>query len=382
MHPPRSALYVMTGAFHTDGGIATLNRLTLYTLARAGYSITILSLSESDPGVDDRYFGADRHPQVRVFDGNKYRFSAAVWHEILFRRYDFIMVDHVNLASILAPLSWLKLCRYHVWLCGVEVFAPRPDREGTLGLKHAYRRLAISSHTLRDVKSRFPELQTTVCDLGLDPVHWVASDHAPAQQSLELEAVNGTKVVIGERAILHVGRMALLERYKGQETLLQAWPLIKQRFPEAQLILVGQGDDHPRLLDVARSLPDSMQASLFMPGYVASALLNRIYESCFVFAMPSAGEGFGLVYLEAMARSKPCLGGNVDATPCVVRDGVTGVLVNDPRSSQQVADRLMELLADPQKAEKMGRAGYDLVQTYYLPGHFAARFWNALEMVA
>jgi glycosyltransferase involved in cell wall biosynthesis len=297
-------------------------------------------------------------------------------------RYQLVIVDHVNIAAILAPLSWLGLCSYVVWLCGIEVFAPRPDFEGKLGLKNASKRIAISEYTLKNVKKRFPQLAIEVCDLGLDPAHWQKAGQPFAKEMLEFESVNGKRFKISHKLILHVGRMASGERYKGQESLLRAFQLVKAQFSEAQLMLVGQGDDREHLLSIACTFPEEVQDSIFMPGFLASERLNQAYQSCFVFAMPSVGEGFGLVYLEAMARAKPCLGGNVDASPYVIRDSITGFLVDDPKDHVQVATSLLRFFSDTQRAEAMGQAGYNLVKSYYLPEHFAKRLWLALGIDA
>lgn len=116
-----------------------------------------------------------------------------------------------------------------------------------------------------------------------------------------------------------------------------------------------------------------------MPGYVADDMLRQLYQACALFAMPSTGEGFGLAYLEAMGYARACLGGKVDATPCVVRDGLTGVLVDDPTSPRQVAGALCRMLAHPGQTAEMGRAGYDLVRSHYLYPHFRERFCAAIS---
>jgi glycosyltransferase involved in cell wall biosynthesis len=191
---------------------------------------------------------------------------------------------------------------------------------------------------------------------------------------VELTALDGSRFRLTRRAILHVGRMSTFERFKGQEVLIDAFPLIHQKYPDAQLVLAGKGDDLERLRTRALSLPAEVHASIFMPGYVADDLLERLYRLCYLFAMPSIGEGFGLVYLEAMSRGKPCIGARADATPYVIREGETGLLVDDARSPAQVAEAVLRLFEHPAEAERMGRAGYDLVQSYYLFPHFKERF--------
>jgi phosphatidyl-myo-inositol dimannoside synthase len=383
MGKSNKALLVCTGAYHTDGGIAAVNRLTAQAFMEKGFSLDLFSLTEGNSSTEVHPESPGCQKYYRPFAGNKFTFTLAVWLSILRNSYDFIIVDHVNLASILAPLVWTKLCTYTVWLCGIEVFPPRPDIQGKLGLISASNRLAISEFTRQSVINRFPDLCIEVCDLSLDPVR-----HASISPQVHtvfssiptvMEAIDGSRSELGDRVILHVGRMTSGDRYKGQESLIRAFPMVHQKNPGVQLVLAGQGEDMPRLKNVALTLAPPLQARVFFPGYVSDEALDLLYHKCYVFAMPSIGEGFGLVYLEAMMRAKACLGGRVDATPCVVRDGVTGLLVDDPKSPEQVAGALNWLLSHPDETHHMGMAGYELVRSYYLFPHFKERFWKSIS---
>jgi glycosyltransferase involved in cell wall biosynthesis len=229
---------------------------------------------------------------------------------------------------------------------------------------------------------RLPRLQVVICEPALDPVLY-SDDAGSAQegtaQGLVLASVDGSSHRLGRQVILHVGQMTSANRDKGQRCLLQALPPIHAQCPEAQLVLAGRGDDYSRLLLEAQSLPQQIRGRVFMPGYVDEALLERLYQACALFAMPSLGEGFGIVYLEAMARAKPCLGANHAATPSVIRDGETGLLVDDARSPTEVAERIIWLLAHPHEARSMGWKGRELVDERYRFAHFSERFWRALS---
>jgi phosphatidylinositol alpha-1,6-mannosyltransferase len=373
-------LIVITGAFHTDGGIAAVNRLMIKAIADKGYSIDIISLFEKNSALGSDYIPAEAVTHFQGFEGNKYLFTLAVWRAVLQYSYAYIFVDHINIASILFPFTWLRSTSYIVWLCGIEVFPPRPDLQGKLGLHGARKCLAISEFTYQSVTSRFPKLSVEVCDLSLDPVrHNVdESQEQKFDRSISLRAMDGSQSYLGSRVILHVGRMVSGDRYKGQDSLIRAIPLIYDQFPDVQLVLAGQGDDMLRLKSMVKDLPTTLQARIFFPGYVPDDLLRRIYQGCYVFAMPSIGEGFGLVYLEAMVHAKACLGGNVDATPYMVRDGVTGLLVDDPRSHEQVASGLTWFLSHPNETQEMGQKAAELVRSYYLYPHFQQRFWKAV----
>ncbi len=375
----KKCLQAVTGIFHTVGGIAALNRLAFRALVEEDCDIDVFSLNEPHLAPDSRYIDLAQRVNIRGFAGDKIRFTAALWQALLTHSYDLVLFDHVNLASAVAPLAWIGQTRYVVWLCGIEVFPPRPDWQGYLGLRYAGKRLAISEFTKECILQRFPKLRIEVCDLALDPIRHSEIKMLPESQPLLiLNAVDGSQSALNDQVILSVGRMVIKERYKGHSSLMQAFPAIAQQNPRAQLVLAGDGNGKVELHQQACSLPSALQSKIFFPGYVSDELLDQLYRACSVFAMPSIGEGFGLVYLEAMSRGRPCLGGRVDATPYVVRDGLTGLLVDDPRSPEQVAAALNWFLAHPEESRVMGRKGLDLVNSYYLFPHFKQRFWRLL----
>jgi phosphatidyl-myo-inositol dimannoside synthase len=375
----KKVLLICTGAFHTDGGIAAVNRISVQAIIEKGYFLDVFSLMERDDCIDTHCMSTEGKIRCRAFSGNKYMFTLAVWHALLQKTYDYVFADHVNLAFILAPFAWLRLCNYVVWLYGIDVFPPRPDLQGKIGLLGARKCLAISEFTKQSVIQRFPRLLIEVCDLSLDPVRHVSNMTIRDSSPIILQTAHHGYSELQDSVILHVGRMVSGERYKGQESLIRAFSIISNENPGAQLVLVGQGDDMQRLKGIVASYPSAVQARIFFPGYVSDDMLDAIYRKCYIFAMPSIGEGFGLVYLEAMMRAKACLGGRVDATPYVIRDGVTGLLVNDPKSPEEVAKTLKWFLSHPEETHQMGLAGSELVRSYYLFSHFQERFWKAVS---
>jgi glycosyltransferase involved in cell wall biosynthesis len=180
------------------------------------------------------------------------------------------------------------------------------------------------------------------------------------------------------RVILTVGRWDPAERYKGADTLISALPRVLRTAPDAVLVLVGDGEDRPRLEQLAhehgvtdrtRFLSSPTQEELF-----------ACYAHCDVFALPSRGEGFGLVFLEAMAHGKPVIGGAHGGTPDVVEDGVTGLLV--PHGDVALLSGALEsLLTDPARASAMGERGRESVQTAYTFEQFQLGLTRTMEDV-
>jgi glycosyltransferase involved in cell wall biosynthesis len=134
------------------------------------------------------------------------------------------------------------------------------------------------------------------------------------------------------------------EAYKGYNKVLEALPYIRQVIPNIHYILVGQGDDRPRLEQwIARH---QLQDCVTLTGFIPDDELGDYYNLCDVFAMPSHGEGFGIVYLEAMACGKPTLAGNQDGAQDALGHGELGALVN-PDDSGAIAHTLIQILQKP-----------------------------------
>jgi len=376
----KRCLLAITGAFHSGGGIAAVNRLVIQALQEDGYQVSVYSLNEP-LDIDMPSFPDQFNISYRTFSGIKSKYVLSIWKDLFRSEFSFVFSDHVNVAMALAPWAFLRHQRYLVWLHGVEVFPPRPDLEGRIGLHWAWKRLSSSDYTKRMVTERYPEYSIITCEPALDPARFeVDLPEKPIgrKKDLFLESIDGSLQLLGERVILHVSRMEVIERYKGHQELLMAFPQIQNSFPESQLVLVGDGNDYSYILSIAKSLPERFHSRVFMPGYVKSSLLNELYDQFYLFVMPSGGEGFGIVYIEAMSHAKPCLGGRVDATPCAIQEGVTGLLVDNPRSSTEISEKTCWILGRPEIARKMGMAGYERVRSNYLYPHFKARFLREL----
>jgi phosphatidyl-myo-inositol dimannoside synthase len=108
------------------------------------------------------------------------------------------------------------------------------------------------------------------------------------------------------------------------EHMIAAMPEIRRAMPDARLRIVGRGDDAARL----RALTDKlgMNEAIQFLGYVPDAELEEEFRTCRLFALPSKKEGFGLVFLEAMAQGRPCLGVRAGGVPEVITPE-TGVMV-------------------------------------------------------
>lgn len=178
------------------------------------------------------------------------------------------------------------------------------------------------------------------------------------------------------RIILTVGRWAAAERYKGADDLIRAVAQLKPEFPDLHLVAVGDGDDVPRLVELASSLGVADQVHFL--SSLTRAQLAACYSRADIFALPSSGEGFGLVFLEAMAFANPVLGAAIGGTLDLIQDGVNGILV-PAQDTPKLASALATLLRDESLRARMGQAGVALVRDRFCFGAFQKQLQKILE---
>ena len=176
---------------------------------------------------------------------------------------------------------------------------------------------------------------------------------------------------IQSNSVLIVGRMISSERYKGHDQLIEAWPLVKAQVPDAQLVIVGHGDDVNRIK--TKALSTGFQDSVLFTGHVNDATLQAIYDRVAIFVMTSRSEGFGVVYLEAMQHGLPCIGSIHDAAKEIIEHEVTGLLV-DQDDVSGLANAIAGLLLNPSRRTEMGKAGFQRLQTAFSFEQFQQTF--------
>jgi phosphatidylinositol alpha-1,6-mannosyltransferase len=168
--------------------------------------------------------------------------------------------------------------------------------------------------------------------------------------------------VAGRPLVVCVSRLVAR---KGQDVLIRAMPEIRRRAPDAALLIVGDGPDRERLERLASGAP---YGSVAFAGQVSESDLPRYYSAGDVFAMPCRNrfgglevEGWGNVFIEAAACGRPVVVGDSGGARESLVPGETGLLV-DGSDGAQVSEAVGSLLADPARAQSMGRAGRERVE--------------------
>jgi phosphatidylinositol alpha-1,6-mannosyltransferase len=330
------------------GGIARVTRLIASVLAEEaladGRQARALTLADTalPPGVD---------LPVTLSHNSRLRFVANVlmsWRWC--RHYIF---DAAHLAQVGAlPLLWHKPLMTFIY--GIEVWE-NAKAAYVRSARRATMNIAISEFTRRKAEELYGGFsRARLCWLATE------SDEAPPPRA------PGN----GPPEVLIVGRM-LPDRPKGHRHLIDSWARVSEAVPGAVLRIVGHGPDLDALRQLAARSPAAEQ--IVMEGFVPDAEVEKRYAQATVFAMPSRGEGFGLVYIEAMRHGLPVVASCHDAAPEVVLDGQTGYTVDLDRPGE-LAERLIHLLRDPDGARRMGEAGRQRWAEHFRFSSFRQRF--------
>lgn len=175
---------------------------------------------------------------------------------------------------------------------------------------------------------------------------------------------------------LMLSRLLHSEDYKGHRELISAWPLVLQRVPSAELWIVGEGDLRCDLERLAAGL--GIGARVRFWGHVSEAHKEHLLARSRCLVMPSRGEGFGLVYLEAMRLGRPCLVSTYDAGREVVNPPEAGLAVapDKPPELANAICRLLSLSDEWQRWSEQARVRYEL---HFTAQQFQHRLRDALQ---
>jgi glycosyltransferase involved in cell wall biosynthesis len=352
------------------GGVQRAGRLTAAAMAafaeRRDQSWCFFSLNDP-PDRSSFHIGT----QGIVFAGfgrSKIRFLRAAWTAARCQP-SLIFALHPHLAPVVAAMKLtVPAARTAIFAHGLEIWTPLSFLRRK-SLQCADLVFAPSADTARQLEVQQGISEQRVCRLAWSLGPEFESMSNDGRGPLPPGFPRG-------RVILTVGRWDAREAYKGVDHLISVLPQLLQSVPDLHLVAIGSGTDVPRLQRLAQ------EASVMDRVHFLSALpqeqLAPAYEACDVFALPSRGEGFGLVFLEAMSHGKPVIGGAHGGTPDVINDGATGYLV-EYGDLAQLGDRLKLLLTDEATRRSMGARALDRVRRDFTFDRFSRNLEQAIE---
>ena len=330
-------VFVFLEIFSQEGGIQSyvkdiLQAYTTLTTSRQG---EVFLLRDSSEG--DNPFEGDRM-------GFHYLKTSSPWLgrlNLIFSLIVFLWQNqpqrmfcgHINLAPLIQLLCKLKGIPYTVLTYGKEVWEPLAPNQKR-ALQQADEIWTISRYS-RDRLCAANDINHQKVKFLYCAIDGEA--FTPGVKSEELITRYGLE---SAQVLMTVARLWSGDIYKGVDVTIRALPKIIEEFPQVKYLVIGRGDDQPRLAKLAEDL--GVAERVIFAGFVATEELVDHYRVADAYIMPSQ-EGFGIVYLEAMACGIPVLSGDSDGSADPLQDGILGWQVPH-RNPEAVAQACLEIL--------------------------------------
>ncbi len=328
------SLVLVTDAYGGHGGIAKFNRdfiSALSIMPECEEVVAVPRLLPEPPAAIP-----SRVKFIEKAAGGKLHYVISVIRAALCGPYNLIVVGHINLMPFGSLLATIMGIRSALIIHGIDAWTPHHSWIVRNSLSNLERIIGVSNITL----TRFGNWT------GIKPEKFrllpncVDLDHfTPGPKPIELIRELGLN---GRTVIMTLGRLASSERYKGFDEVIEALPALAEKIPDIVYLICGDGPDRGRLEEKAARL--GVSGRVKFAGYIAEQHKIDYYRAADAYVMPSRGEGFGIVFLEAMACGLPVLGSSVDGSKEALLDGELGELA-DPSNTEQVVKGILNTLA-------------------------------------
>lgn len=330
-------VFVFIEIFEREGGIQSyVKDIFRSYLAFSEPLFAEVFLLRDSPGCENMFeserlkfhYFKSQSPQL-----GRMRMTIALLSYLLRQRPQYVFCGHVNLASLVGMLCQPLGIPYMVMTHGKEVWQPLPNPT-KFSLQKAAQIWTVSRYT-RQIACAVNNLdpsKVTILPCAVNGDYFTPGVKPTAL--LERYGLTGAKV------LMTVARLWSGDIYKGVDITIEALPQIAGVFPEVKYLVIGRGDDQPRLAQLAKDL--GVADRVIFAGFVPTEELVAHYRLADAYVMPSQ-EGFGIVYLEAMATGVPVLSGDADGSADPLQDGKLGWLVPH-RDQDAVAAACIEML--------------------------------------
>ena len=328
-------LLLTTDAFGAYGGIAQYNRdlILSFCLLSDVTSVTAIPLTLSHPI-------GDLPPKLKyVTRGTKSKLLyPIVALQAMLSKPDVIVCGHINLLSLCLLIKVFTRAPLVLLVYGVDVWQKPLRLFHIRFLKKIAQIWSISNFTQKKMQawSKAPE---SLFRIVPNAIH--LEKYGLAAKDVNLVEKLGLK---NKKVIVMMGRLATIERWKGIDEVLNILPNLISKEPNLMLIIIGDGDDKPRL--EARVKKIGLSENVIFTGYVSEEKKSAFLHLADAFVMPTRAEGFGFVFLEALASGIPVVASKIDGSREALIGGKLGRLV-DPDNPDELETEALAALSDP-----------------------------------
>ena len=254
------------------------------------------------------------------------------------QHFDIIFCGHIHLLCIAYAFKLLYKAKLILAIHGIDAWQPTKRLLNNKLIGSVDVIIVVSEVT----KQRFLKwVKVKQAKIFILPNAVNLAEYGPGPKN---PALLNRYELTGKIVLMTLGRLAAGEQYKGFDEIIEALPALLTRIPTIAYLIVGEGDDRPRLEAKAKSL--GVGERVVFTGFIPEAEKAEHYRLADAFVMPGRGEGFGIVFLEALACGIPAVGSKLDGSREALRGGILGILV-DPDRPDDIQAGILEALKRP-----------------------------------
>lgn len=330
-------LFLVPDLFNGIGGIQIYSNFLVKALTQIGHTLSIVSINDTGIPVNHTLFPL---PYKFAFSG-KYRylrksvFIIDTLKQALSFKPELILCGHVSFSPLCLIISRIFETPYFTITYGIDIWDL--DKLKLLGLKYSNKILSISRFTKNKILKQLTDYAEK--NIFILPCTFDHDKFTPKPKPEYL--MERWKINKDTRILLTVARLSKTEKYKGYDKVIMAMKEIVKEIPDVKYILGGSGDDIYRIKSLIKEC--GLEGKVILTGFIPDEELCDYYNLCDVFVMPSKKEGFGIVFLEALACGKPVICGSKDGSIDAVCNGELGILV-DPDNTGEITSAIMKIL--------------------------------------
>jgi len=320
---PKVKLFTLH-TFSTTGGLQKMTRTLAHSLYQIckfnNWSFQLWSAYDADADLMPQYLPSEN---FKGFDSNRKRFILKTLSSAV--NDDIIIISHINLAIIGLLIKKLNpKCK--VWLIahGIEVWRPLSLIK-KLFLKRCDKILCVSNFTKQEVL-RLHKADPAICSVlnnAIDPFIKLPVTFTKPQYLIDRYELQYNNPIL-----FTLTRLASTEQYKGYDQVIKAVSRLKSQFPDIKYLLSGQYDPKEEIRIRTLIATYQLEEQVVLTGFIDEAELVDYFLMADLFVLPSKKEGFGIVFIEALACGLPVICGNADGSIDAIRNGELGKAIN------------------------------------------------------
>lgn len=357
-------LVLLPDAFGGYGGIAKFNRDLLTSLTLYRNCSEVVAIPRLIPNPCESL--PEKLTYVTEGIDSKGKYISAVIKSIAMNpKFDLIICGHINLLPVAFLCKAILRKPLILVVHGIDAWQPTRSKLSNLLVRNIDAFISVSKLTGRrfvqwtNLKNKKEFILPNCVEAGR---------FGPAPKS---QALLNRYGLHDKKVLMTLGRLVSKERAKGFDEVIEVLPDILTEVPNIAYLIAGNGPDRKRLAEKAERL--GISDKVVFAGMITEDEKADHYRLADAYVMPSKGEGFGIVLLEAMACGIPTVGSRKDGSREALRDGMLGILV-DPDSREEIKAGISEALSRPRGIIPDGL-------DYFSPGNFEQRLHGLINSV-